>query len=136
MIFTESWLDYTTPDAAIELDGFAAHRADRTVGKGEKMEVGCVSELTTLGPTIEKQCCLKVEFMLLKCRPFYLPREFSAVYICAVYIPPDPNAKMTLIQLNDSINNSLVAHHDCVFIAAEDFDHANLKMVVHNSTIM
>ncbi len=69
--------------------------------------------------------------MLLKCRPFYLPREFTAVYICAVYIPPDANAKLALAQIYDSINNSLVAHPDGVFIAAGDFNNADLKTVVH-----
>ena len=69
--------------------------------------------------------------MLLKCRPFYLPREFTAVYICAVYIPPDANAKLALAQVHDSINDSLVAHPDSVFIAAGDFNHADLKTVLH-----
>ncbi len=57
--------------------------------------------------------------MLLKCRPFYLPREFTA------------NAKVALAQVYDSINNSLVAHPDSVFIAAGDFNHADLKTVLY-----
>ncbi len=35
--------------------------------------------------------------MLLKCRLFYLLKEFTAVHICAVYIPPDANAKLVLL---------------------------------------
>ncbi len=62
---------------------------------------------------------------------FYLPREFTAVYIWAVYIPLDTNAKLALAQLHDSINNCLGAHPDSVFIAAGDFNHADLKTVLH-----
>lgn len=58
--------------------------------------------------------------MLLRCRPFYLLREFT-VYICAVYISPDANSKLVLVQLHDNINKSLSAHLDSVFIAAGDF---------------
>lgn len=69
--------------------------------------------------------------MLLKCRPFYLPREFTAVHICAVYIPPDANAKLALAQIYYSINNSLVTYPGSVFIAAGDFNHTDLKTVLH-----
>lgn len=36
MIFSETWLDSTTPDAAIELAGRTAYRADRTADSGKK----------------------------------------------------------------------------------------------------
>ncbi len=58
---------------------------------------------------VDKLCSLEVELILLKCRPFYLSREFTAVHICVVYIPPDVNAKLALAQIYDSINNILVA---------------------------
>ncbi len=59
------------------------------------------------------------------------PEGVYCCYICAVYIPPDANAKLALAQIYDSINNSLVAHPDGVFIAAGDFNNADLKTVVH-----
>ncbi len=37
---------------------------------------------------ISKHCSSLVEFMVVKCRPFYLPREFTAIDIVSVYIPP------------------------------------------------
>lgn len=34
-----------------------------------------------------------VEFLVVKCRPFYLLREFTIVFVVAVYIPhPSANA--------------------------------------------
>ncbi len=35
---------------------------------------------------IERHCCPDLEFLTLKCRQFYLPREFSTVFITAVYV--------------------------------------------------
>ena len=81
---------------------------------------------------VEQLCCPDVEFLMLKCRPFYIPCEFSVVYICAVYIPPDANAKLALSQLYECIHKCLVAHPESTFIVAEDFDHANLKTVLHS----
>lgn len=70
-----------------------------------------------------------MEILLLKCRPFYLPREFSAVYIWVVYIPPNANAKLALARLQDIVNKSLVACPDSIFIAVGDFNHTDLKSV-------
>lgn len=71
-----------------------------------------------------------LEFLLLKCQPFYLPREFSVVYICAIYIPPDANAKVALARLHDAVDKRTSVHPDCVFIAVGDFNHANLRTVL------
>lgn len=76
-----------------------------------------------------KLCNPDVEVMLLKFRLFYLPREFTAVYSYVVYLPLDANAKLSLEQLHNNINNSLTAHLDSVFIAARDFNHTDLKTV-------
>ncbi len=46
---------------------------------------------------LDKLCSPEVGLMLLKCRLFYLLKEFTAVHICAVYIPPDANAKLVLL---------------------------------------
>lgn len=78
---------------------------------------------------MDKRGSPEAKMLLLKYRPFYL--EFSCVYICAVYIPPDSNAKLALAQMSSSINNSLIAHPDSALIAAGDFNHVDLKSVLH-----
>lgn len=30
-----------------------------------------------------------VECVMLRCRTYYLPREFASVFVAAVYVPPD-----------------------------------------------
>ena len=39
------------------------------------------------------QCFPDVEFLILFCRPYYLPREFTSVFVTPVYIPPDADSK-------------------------------------------
>lgn len=39
---------------------------------------------------------LDLEYMIVSCRPFYLPREFTVVVIAAVYIPSDTNANTAM----------------------------------------
>ncbi|KAI4886686.1 hypothetical protein NFI96_027635, partial [Prochilodus magdalenae] len=67
---------------------------------------------------------------MVKCRPFYLPREFSAVFILAVYIPPRANSATALGLLHDAISKQETAHPDAVFIVAGDFNHCNLRTVL------
>ncbi len=61
-----------------------------------KAEVGAfVSLSTTRGVmkgiyTIKSFCSPDLEFHMLLCRPFWLPREFTAIIITAVYIPLKP----------------------------------------------
>ncbi len=57
---------------------------------------------------VSKHCSPLVEFMFVKCRPFYLPREFTAIVIGAVYIPPCANAKDALRELYCAISESVV----------------------------
>ncbi len=68
--------------------------------------------------------------MFVKCRPFYLPREFTAIVIVAVYIPPCANAKDALRELYSAISEQQTNNPDGFFIVAGDFNHANLKTVL------
>ncbi len=79
---------------------------------------------------ISKHCSSLVEFMFVKCRPFYLPREFTAIVIAAVYIPPCANAKDALRELYSAISEQQTNNPDGFFIIAGDFNHANLKTVL------
>ena len=44
-------------------------------------------------------CSPDLEFLTIKCRPHYLPREFSSIIITAVYIPPQADTLMALNEL-------------------------------------
>ncbi len=66
----------------------------------------------------------------MKCRPFYLLREFAAIVIGAVYISMCANAKDALRELYCAISEQQTNNPDGFFIIAGDFNHANLKTVL------
>uniref|UniRef100_A0A8C5DT67 Reverse transcriptase domain-containing protein n=1 Tax=Gouania willdenowi TaxID=441366 RepID=A0A8C5DT67_GOUWI len=70
--------------------------------------------------------------MVIKCRPFYLPREFSAILLVAIYIPPGStnNRSEALNDLHKHISAQQTAHPDAFLILAGDFNHANPKSVL------
>ncbi|KAK7888822.1 hypothetical protein WMY93_024382 [Mugilogobius chulae] len=132
LIFTETWLAENTPDTAVQLHAHSLHRGDRTAAASGKTKGGgvCIyinNRWCTDVQIVEKHCSADIELLMVKCRPFYLPREFSAVYLLSVYIPPRADHVTTLGTLYDVINQKETAHPDAVFIVAGDFNHCNLK---------
>ncbi len=85
-----------------------------------------------------KHCSPLVEFMIIKCRPFYLPREYTAILLVAVYIPPNSNNNRSeaLNYLYQHISEQQTAHPDAFLILAGDFNHTDLKSVFPKYTSM
>ncbi len=95
--FTETWMSAMVPDSAIELTGFSVHRSDRTKElTGKSRGGGVCFYINNLWcderniHSIKSFYSPDLEFHTLLCRPFWLPREFTAITITAVYIPPKP----------------------------------------------
>ncbi len=108
-VFTETWLNDNIPDSAIQFHGLSCCRADRDSSLSGKTRGGglCVyinKEWCNNAAVLSKHCSSLVEFMVVKCRPFYLPREFTAIVIVAVYIPLCANAKDALCELYSAIS--------------------------------
>ncbi|XP_058650447.1 uncharacterized protein LOC131551470 [Onychostoma macrolepis] len=134
-VFTETWLNDNIPDSAIQLHGLTCYRADRDSSLSGKTRGGglCVyinKNWCNNAGVVTKHCSSLVEFMFVKRRPFYLPREFTAIVIVAVYIPPCANAKDALRELYSAISEQQTNNPDGFFIIAGDFNHANLKTVL------
>ncbi len=92
---TETWMSAMVPDSAIELTGFSVHRSDRTEELTGKSRGGGVCFYINNSwcnerniHSIKSFCSPDLEIHTLLCRPFWLPREFTAIIITAVYIPP------------------------------------------------
>ncbi len=131
-VFTETWLNDNIPDSAIQLNRLTCCRSDRdTTGnsRGGGLCVYINKEWCNNTAVLSKHCSSLVEFMFVKCRPFYLPREFTAIVIVAVYIPPCANAKDAR-ELYCAISEQQTNNPDGFFIIAGDFNHANLKAVL------
>lgn len=72
------------------------------------------------------RCSPHLEHLAVKGRE----REFSAVYITAVYIPAHANAKLALKELHSLVNSHLNAHLEGAVIVAGHFSHAGVKAVL------
>ena len=84
-IFTETWLRETIADSATELPGKTLHRADRDKetsggkGKGGGLGIYIRDEWCRNARAVSNHCSPDLELLTVKCRPFYMPREFSCV---------------------------------------------------------
>ncbi len=100
LLTTETWLKSFIPDSAIELVCYTAQRHDRTRHSGKSRGGGlCVyvnNNWYTNTLTVDSHCSPDLEYVTVKCRSIYLPREFTVVMITAVYIPPDANANSAI----------------------------------------
>lgn len=66
---------------------------------------------------------------MVKCRPLYLPQEFSAVFILVLY-SPRANSAVVLGLLYDNIQRQETKHPDAMFFVAGDFNHSNMKTIL------
>lgn len=80
----------------------------------------------------ERHCSLHLEFTALRCRPFYLPREFTVVFVMAFYVPPSADANAALSILLKTIGKLQSVHPDGIFIVVGDFNHVNMRTVLPN----
>ncbi len=143
-VFTETWLNNSVPDCTIQLEQLTCYRADRALVEGGKRRGGglCVyinNVRCRDAVVVCKHCSPLVEFMIIKCRPFYLPREYTAILLVAVYIPPSSyniNRSEALHDLYQHISEQQTAHPDAFLILAGDFNHADLKSVFPKYTNM
>ncbi len=119
----------------IQLNRLTCYRADRDTSLSGKTRGGglCVyinKEWCNNAAVVSKHRSSLVEFMFVKCRLFYLPREFTAMVIVAVYIPLCANAKDALHELYSAISEQQTNNPDGFFIIAGNFNQANLKTVL------
>ena len=130
LIITETWLHPDIPDASVQLAGRTLLRWDRTKDSGKsRLCIYIHNNWCNNGTIIDRHCSPNVEYMSVRCRPFFLPRELSVVTITAAYIPPDANVNTALSLLLNIINEQQRAHPNGVHIIAGDFNKANLKTV-------
>jgi hypothetical protein len=71
---------------------------------------------------------------MVKCRPFYLLREFSAVIVTVVYIPPQDkkNNKLPHNELYEVINKQKKLYTEAAFLVAGNFNSVSVRHVMPN----
>ncbi len=125
---TETWLEERDGDGTVSLDGFRMVRADRknTMKKsGGGVAVFINDKWCNNVTTKETHCCDNLEFLVVSCRPYYLPREFNNVFIFNVYIPPSANMSVASELLLNSINKFETSCPESVKIIVGDFNGCN-----------
>ena len=135
LVLTETWLNNKMPDPVFELDGRLLFRSDRDRQLSGKTRGGglCIyinKSWCTNCSVVGSHCSEAVEHLILKCRPHYLPRELTAVFIAAVYVPPQANAKDALKELHDSVGSLQNKHPEALYVVAGYFNHVNLKDIL------
>ena len=108
----------------IQLAGFTLHRQDRTAASGKTRGIG-------LRIFINNNWCTKsnikevwwffspeVDYLMISCRPHYLPREFSSIFFVAVYLPPQTNTgtKLALNELYMATSKQENAHSEAALL--------------------
>ncbi len=79
--------------------------------------------------SIKSFCSPDLEFHMLLCRPFWLPREFTLIIITAVYIPPQANTDQALKELYGNISEQETANPDAAFVVTGDFNKASFRTI-------
>lgn len=103
------------------------HRADRVASLAGKLRGGGLVVYTNRSwcqdaVVVSSHCSANIELLTVKCRPFYVPRELTAVIITAVYVPPRADVKEAMTEPYNNIS----VHLDAFFIVAGDFNQARL----------
>ena len=80
LCFTESWLN----DDMNNMAGYTLYRLDRTATSGLCIFVN--NSWCTISKDVSRFCSPEVGYLMISCRPQYLPSEFSSVFFVAVYI--------------------------------------------------
>ncbi len=121
------------PDSAFQISGMSLLRVDRNYLSG-KIRGGGLCLFINKGwctncSIKSSHCSESVEHLIIKCRPHYLTREFTAEYIVAVYIPPRAKANEALGELHNNICSLQNKHPEAFFVIVGDFNHVNLTDV-------
>jgi hypothetical protein len=94
LCFTETWLNQDRLSESVQPLCFFMHFADRNKHISGKKKGGGVCLMINGSwcnnnniQEIKSFCSPVLEFLKIKCRPHYLPREFSSIIVTAVYTP-------------------------------------------------
>lgn len=139
MIYTETWLQGDFPDPLVQVQGFSNVRMDRNNNSGKLRGGGiCVyikNSWCTSFTVKDTVCTPDLELLCLSLRPFYLPRDYGNIFICAVY------ASKAASRIADCVHQQLENKPDAPIFVLGDFNHCKMDYAlpgfhqyVNNST--
>lgn len=95
-------------------------------------EGGYASTPTIAGTNVEifySHCSPDLEYLTVRCRPIYIPHEFTVIMVTGTYIPPNTNANSAMGKLHIALSSQQSTCPDAVHIIAGDINQADLKTV-------
>ena len=125
---TETWLREQDADSIAEINGFTMIRSDR---RGLDRDRGggvaaYVNDRWCTQVTVKESFCNDdIEYLVISCRPFYLPREFSNVLLFTVYIHPAAAYAESTRILENCVTKYETEYPDSVRIILGDFNKCN-----------
>ena len=130
--FTETWFDPLTPDSAVLHSRYRLYRADRSpelsgISKGGGVCFMINQRWCNDSSILSTSCSPELETLIIKCKPFYLPREFTSIVMVGVYIPPQANATAAIGALADQITTVENTNPDLLVLILGDFNHTTLS---------
>eukprot|EP00061_Rhincodon_typus_P015431 g43098.t1 len=75
-------------------------------------------------------CSFDLEYLTVRCHPYYLLYEFTSAILTAVYTPPHVEVKNAPDEVYNATNSLETEYPEALFIIAGDFNKANLKNVL------
>ncbi|GFR67507.1 endonuclease domain of the non-LTR retrotransposon LINE-1 [Elysia marginata] len=72
-------------------------------------------------------CTRHIEILTVCARPYYLPREFSHVYVTNAYIPPDADTKQATESLANHIHDVESTAPDALKLVSGDFNNCDVS---------
>ena len=109
--FSETWFHNGVTDVAASIDNFSIYRSDRTEDSGKQRGGGVCAYVNKSWANPNNvfitgtSCSADLEILSLKIRPYYLPREFTNVYLNVVYVPPNSDINIASIDIAEVLMN-------------------------------
>lgn len=84
LVKKKTWLNDNIPNSGIQLSGLTCYHADRvSVVRGKTRGGGVCIYISNAwcwnAAVVHKHCLLLVEFLIVRCWPFYPPKEFTVI---------------------------------------------------------
>ena len=139
MCFTETWLNDKISDNCVDMPGFKILRGDRNCAKVGKDGGGGVCSYINEKWCHPKNSSIKfsscsdnVEILTINIRPYYLPREFSQVFVTTVYVNNKANKEAAASEIVNHILDLENSAPDALKIINGDFNRCSLESNLPN----
>ena len=133
---TETWLDSKISNNLLEITNFQLIRHDRNEHSGKSKGGGLAIYINNKWATnvcVKGSLCTPdIEILTVSIRPFYLPRDFTNVYVTTLYIPPDACMENSVGSLQEHVEHLNSEKPDAFHVILGDFNRCVVNRALRN----